>query len=158
MPPIPKPAPGLILRYGYLWLEELRSGRVDPSKDRPACILMQAAKQAADDLPLARSASIASGDVIIFPITTRPLRAGDLGVELLPDEKRLCRLDPEIPSWLVVSEFNADSWPNPDIALIPGTSRFAYGHASPGLMRRIAREVRRAQARGAILGVKRYEG
>lgn len=58
-------------------------------------------------------------------------------VERTPDEKRICRLDPGRRSWLVVTEFNADIWPNADMSLVPGTERFDYGMAPPGLPGRI---------------------
>ena len=152
---IPDPAPGLIFRYGYLWLEEFRKGQVDPSKDRPACIVMRVTQRGASSLEAMGEAAIAPGDVIIFPVTTRPPRAGAVGVELTADEKRLCRLDPGTRSWLIVSEFNADVWPNADLSLIPGTHRFDYGIAPPGLMRRIARTFAEGRQTRRIVGVKR---
>ena len=155
---VPDPVPGLIFRYGYLWLEEFRKQRTDPAKDRPACIAMQVVGSQNPNLPVAGSAALAPGDVIIFPITIQPPRFGDIAIELSADEKRLCRLDPASPSWLIVSEFNADSWPNPDLSLIPGTNEIAYGLASPGLMKRIARKFAEARQRGTVLGVKRFGG
>jgi hypothetical protein len=42
-------------------------------------------------------------------------------------------LDDE-PSWVVVSEYNIDEWPNAGLSSIPGTSDvFAYGFIPPGL-------------------------
>lgn len=153
---IPDPVPGLIFRYGYLWLEEFEKKRIDPSKDRPACILMRVVGKASPGLRTTGASAIAPGDVIIFPITTRRPPRNAVAVELSVDDKRLCRLDPEVPSWLVVSEFNADSWPNADISLVPGTNQFAYGFAPPGLMHRIRRSLAGAAHRKTVVGVKRY--
>ncbi len=105
---IPEPTPGLIFRYGYLWLEEYRKGRTDPSKDRPACIIARMAQHADHSLKIVDDVAVEPGDVIILPITTKPPGTGQISVELTADEKRLCRLNPDFPSWLIVSEFNAD--------------------------------------------------
>ena len=98
---------------------------------------------------------MAPGDVIALPITRRPRHSGDIAVELTADDKRACGLDPEEPSWVVVSEFNADIWPNGDLSLIPGTDRFEFGVAPPGLMRRIAQRFLEARGLQRQVGVKR---
>lgn len=38
----PEPEPGLVIRYGYLWLREHRQGREEGSKDRPGAIVLHA--------------------------------------------------------------------------------------------------------------------
>jgi hypothetical protein len=154
---IPEPVPGLIFRYGYLWLAEFRQGRTDPAKDRPACIVLRVADAA--DLGLhvagARAAPLGPGDVVILPITTQRPPTGQVAIELSPDEKRLCRLDPGVPSWVIVSEFNADIWPNADLSLVPETGEFFYGIARPGLLARIGRAFADARRTRRIIGVKR---
>jgi hypothetical protein len=151
---IPEPSPGLLFRYGYLWLEEYRNGRIDPSKDRPACIIARVT-HGRSSLKIVDDAAVAPGDVIILPITSRPPRVGTFVAELTPDEKQLCKLDPEYPSWVIVSEFNADTWPNADLRLIRGTDRFDYGMAQPGLLRRIGEKFSEARRANRVLGVKR---
>jgi hypothetical protein len=117
---IPEPVPGLIFRCGYLWLREFRQGRTDPTKDRPACIIIRVAEGADPGLHVtgARAARIQPGDIVILPITTQRPPPDQFAIELSPDEKRLCRLDPAAPSWVIVSEFNADIWPNADLSLV----------------------------------------
>jgi hypothetical protein len=76
-----------------------------------------------------------------------------LSIEMNLDDKRACGLDVRVPSWVIVSEFNLDVWPNADLSLVPGTDRFHYGVAPPGLMRRIARgflEARRLQLQSGL--------
>jgi hypothetical protein len=155
MAPIPAPLPGLIFRYGYLWLDEFRKRRTAPAKDRPACIVMQVATASDAKLQTMGPFNVQSGDVIILPITTRAPRPEDMAIELTANEKRLCRLDPEVPSWLIVSEFNADTWPSADMALVPGTNQFEYGFATPGLMRRVVGTFAKARQARRICGVKR---
>ena len=154
---IPDPVPGLIFRYGYLWLAEFRQGRVDPIKDRPACIVIRVADPADARLSVAgaQPAPLDPNDVVLLPIATRRPSADQLGVELSPEEKSLCRPDPAVRSWVIVSEFNADVWPNADLSLVPETGAFAYGVARPGLLARVGRAFAEARRSRRIVGVKR---
>jgi hypothetical protein len=70
-------------------------------------------------------------------------------------DKRACGLQPRVASWVIVSEFNVDIWPNADLSLIPGTDRFDYGTAPSGLMRRIARAFLDARRGKLQSGVRR---
>jgi len=38
--PFPEPVPGLLIRYGYLWMEEHRRGREEGVKDRPCAVIL----------------------------------------------------------------------------------------------------------------------
>jgi hypothetical protein len=152
---VPKPAPGLIFRYGYLWLAESQSGRIDSSKDRASCIIARVAEGGDVSLKISGGAKLEPGDVIVFPITRRPPASDVITVELTADDKRVCGLDPEEPSWVVVSEFNADTWPNADLSLVPGTDKFEYGMAPPGLLKRIGQKFIEARRLQRIIGVKR---
>lgn len=37
--PLPKPIPGLVIRYSYLWCSEYLEGREEGQKDRPCAIV-----------------------------------------------------------------------------------------------------------------------
>ena len=37
--PLPKPVPGLVVRYSYLWHREYLAGREEGQKDRPCAIV-----------------------------------------------------------------------------------------------------------------------
>ena len=153
---IREPVRGLIFRYGSLWLEEFRQGR-SAAKDRPACIVIRVGDDADTGLRVAggQAARLDPGDVVILPITTRRPSADQTGVELSPDETALCRLDPGVWSWVIVSEFNADIWSNADLSLVPETGAFAYGVARPGFLARIGRAFAEARRARPIVGVKR---
>jgi hypothetical protein len=151
---VPEPKPGLVFRYGYVWLDDYLRGHIDPGKDRPACILARIVDDAAT-LEAVKGLKPAAGDVLVLPITTSPPRTQDLSIEMNPDDKRACGLDARVRSWVVVSEFNLDVWPNADLSLIPGTNRFDYGVAPPGLMRRIARGFLEARRLARQSGVRR---
>ncbi len=154
MASIPEPTPGLIINYAYLWKSEHEQGRQDPTKDRPACIILQAPVD-----PVAYPSSdlqgLDPGDVILLPITTQPPDADTRYVELTSDDKKKCGLDPEYPSWVIVSEFNADQWPSPDLRTVPGSNKFEFGMATPGLQKRIAQEFEAAYDANLTKGLSR---
>jgi hypothetical protein len=94
----PDPKPGLVLRYDYLWSHEAAAGR-DQVKDRPICLVA-----ASDSLTKPRF-------VVLLPITHSPPDANTIGIEIPAKVKQALGLD-ELPSWIIVSEYNVDEWPN----------------------------------------------
>lgn len=134
--PFPSPEPGLVIRYDYLWHDERRAKR-EAGKDRPACLV------AASD------PSATPRFVVLLAIThTRPAR-GTIGVELPAPVRKALGLD-EAPSWIIVSEYNVDEWPNPGIQPLRGQPGvFAYGFVPPRLF---------AKARAAFLDLARVGG
>lgn len=121
---LPDPAPGLVVRYDYLWTHEAAAGR-DQGKDRPACLV------AASD------AAARPRFVVLLPIThTAP--AGDtVGIEIPQRVRQALGLD-EAPSWVIVSEYNVDEWPSAGLSPLPGRpGAFAYGFLPPGLFAEI---------------------
>lgn len=121
---LPDPAPGLVVRYDYLWTHEAAAGR-DQGKDRPACLV------AASD------AAARPRFVVLLPIAhTAP--AGDtVGMEIPHRVRQALGLD-EAPSWVIVSEHNVDEWPSAGLSPLPGRpGAFAYGFLPPGLFAEI---------------------
>jgi len=117
---IPAPSPGLVVRYDYLWSLEAAAGR-DQGKERPACLV------AASD------SSLRPRFVVILPITHSPPIGDTVAIEIPAKVRQSIGLDDE-PSWVVVSEYNVDEWPNAGLSPIPGKSDvFAYGFVPPGL-------------------------
>ena len=66
---LPRPVPGLVVRYSYLWLDEHRRGREEGVKDRPCAIVLGSAStipraspfsRANDGTPVQRKASATS--------------------------------------------------------------------------------------------------
>ena len=115
--PVPVPAPGLVIRYAYLWRHERRRGREAGVKDRP-CAIVTVVRQA-------RGAKV----VTVVPMTHRQPEDPTLAIALPSKLKRHLGLDPE-PSWIVVSEVNQFLWPGPDLRPISSANqaRFAYGY------------------------------
>jgi hypothetical protein len=117
---LPKPQPGLVVSYSYLWAREHNSGAEEGRKTRPCAII--AARQVIEGREV----------VTVVPIThSAPLSPAD-AVEIPPALKAHLGLD-DIPSWIVVTETNDFLWPGPDMRPLPGTSpaRFHYGMLPP---------------------------
>jgi hypothetical protein len=120
----PDPKPGLVLRYDYLWSHEAAAGR-DQGKDRPTCLVA-----ASDSLTKPRF-------VVLLPITHSPPDANTIGIEIPAKVKQALGLD-ELPSWIIVSEYNVDEWPNAGLSPLPGRPGvFSCGFIPPGLFAQI---------------------
>ncbi len=122
----PKPEPGLVIRYAYLWYEEAQAGREEGTKDRPCAIVL--------------AAEVAEGETVVTvaPVThTRPTEPG-VAVELPLATKRRLGLDDD-RSWIIVSETNRFVWPGPDLRPIQGRhdGAVAYGFLPPKLFGQI---------------------
>jgi hypothetical protein len=121
---LPKPEPGLVIRYDYLWLREQDAGR-SAAKERPACIVATI-----DDAVDPRL-------VLMLPITHSPPRGETVGVEIPATVARSLGLSDE-RSWTVISEANVDHWPNPGLAPVPKRhGAFAYSYLPPDLFETI---------------------
>jgi hypothetical protein len=117
---IPEPSPGLVIRYDYLWSREATAGRTQ-GKDRPACLV-----GASDSATKPRF-------VVLLPITHSPPIGDTVAIEIPAKVRRSIGLDDE-PSWVVVSEYNVDEWPNAGLSPVPGKPDvFAYGFIPPAL-------------------------
>ena len=111
---LPDPEPGLVFRYDYLWLRESRKGK-DASKERPAC------------LAVATDSAIEPRLVVILPITHSVPAGETIGIEIPVNIRRHLGLDDQ-RCWIIVSESNIDTWPNPGISPVRGkTGTFAHG-------------------------------
>jgi hypothetical protein len=114
--PLPRPAPGLVISYAYLWRHEHRRGQEEGVKARP-CAIVLATRRIGEDIV-----------VTVAPITHTPPHDPAAAVELPAKVKRHLRLDDE-PSWIMADEVNRFRWPGPDVRPVsrsePG--RFHYG-------------------------------
>ena len=99
---LPRPEPGLVIRYSYLWLNEHREGREEGVKDRPCAVILATRDQ--------------DGDIrtLVVPVTHSAPRRGEDALELPAILKRTLGLDAE-RTWVVVSESNFFTWPGPDL-------------------------------------------
>jgi hypothetical protein len=122
--PLPRPEPGLVIRYDYLWLRETASVRVS-GKERPACLVATLDQEADPQL------------VLILPITHWRPTGETTGIEVPPMVADHLGLD-AARSWIVISEANVDFWPNAGLAPIPGRRGvYAYGFLPPSFFAKV---------------------
>ncbi len=141
---LPRPEPGLVIPYGYLWRYEHRKGQEEGRKTRPCVIVLTAENQIDGSIR-----------VTAAPITHTLPESPDRGIEIPQSVKRILKLDDE-RSWVVLDEVNQFTWPGFDIRPVPGTkNRFSYGFIPPQLFDRIlGRILQRAKTR-AVAAIPR---
>lgn len=142
---VPRPLPGLVIHYSYLWNSQARSGLTEGTKDRP-CVIIAVGSEPSGDYR-----------VSVLPIThATPQHAGD-GVALpLPTKQRLGLDDQD--SWVVVTELNRFSWPGFDLRSIPNRPAWdcVYGFLPPKLFHQIKTRLM-ASVRDQRLAVSRRD-
>jgi len=143
---LPKPEPGLVIRYSYLWLREHRAGREDGSKDRPCAII------------LALHTDEDGEQVLVVPVTHSPPENPMAALELPPTVKRHLGLDTE-RSWVVLSESNLFNWPGPDLRRIADRddSSVAHGFLPPKFFAEMRRRFVALEAEARSRRVTRSE-
>jgi hypothetical protein len=145
--PLPKPEPGLVIRYAYLWLSEFRAGREEGVKDRPCAIVAAIQEEPGGE----RRA-------LVLPITHRKPSYLEWAIEIPPAVKRHLGLDGE-QSWIVLNESNEFTWPGPDLRMLPGGDEgsIAYGFLPPHLFAKIRKTFLAMVQEGSAHRVKRTE-
>ncbi len=98
----PEPAPGLVIRYSYLWAAEHQRGQEEGVKHRPCAVVLVTTRE--DDERV----------VTVLPISHAPPADPKLAVEIPAPVKRRLKLDDE-RSWVVLTEANRFIWPGPDL-------------------------------------------
>jgi hypothetical protein len=145
--PLPKPEPGLVIRYSYLWRREADDGEVAGRKDRPCAVVVAIERNPFGSI------------VYVVPIThSQPLEPSG-GIALSGAAKRRLALD-EAPSWVVTSEFNAFVWPGPDLRGIPDAEipgDFVYGSLPEAITEKVIAQLMANVRVGTIAVVKRTE-
>jgi hypothetical protein len=124
---LPKPVPGLVIRYSYLWHREHLEGRDEGQKDRPCAIIAAILTDEVGDIR-----------VLTLPINhTAPDKSAQ-AIEIPAKVKRHLGLD-DARSWVVLTEWNDFIWPGPDLRRLPNSddASVAYGMLPPSLFKMI---------------------
>lgn len=109
----PKPIPGLVIRYSYLWKREADQGQTQGGKYRPCVVVLCVEEVEGEQV------------VTVAPIThTRP-NDPQKAVELTAATRRRLGLDQE-KNWVMATEVNTFYWPGPDLAPTAAGS-YSYG-------------------------------
>lgn len=124
--PLPRPEPGLVICYEFLWSDEYDAGADQGEKKRP-CVIVLATRTENDQV-----------QVTVAPITHSEPRKGDEAIELPAKVKAHLGLDSE-RSWIVIDELNEFVWPGVDLHPVPGgrPGQFDYGFLPPVLYEKI---------------------
>jgi hypothetical protein len=114
--PLPRPEPGLVLSYAYLWRHEHNRGLEEGLKARPCAVVLAAQTQEGKTM------------VTVAPMTHRPPSDPTRAVLLPATVKRHLGLD-EQASWIIADEVNRFAWPGPDLRPVSrhDVDQFAYG-------------------------------
>jgi hypothetical protein len=125
--PLPELTAGLVVRYEYQWHRRAAAGADGADKDHPACVVATFRRQGRPE-----------DFVIYLPISHTPPAGDEEGIELPDDVKRKTGLDSR-RQWILVSEYNLDTWPA-DLRQIPYRQGvFHYGHLPPSMFRTVIR-------------------
>lgn len=118
---LPKPVPGLVIRYSFLWQSDHRAGRDEGRKDRP-CAIVAAVISGADE----------RRRVLVLPITHAPPRDESSAFEIPSRVRQHLKLGDE-RSWIVLTDWNGFVWPGPDLRRVGegGDGSIAYGMLPP---------------------------
>ena len=123
--PLPKPEPGLVLSYGYLWKWQDDMGGDTGEKNRPCVIVLAVENDDGDTV------------VMVVPVTSQQPRPDRASVEIPAKVQAHLGLDGK-RCWVVIDEVNKFIWPGPDLAQIPGQpGKFHYGFIPPKLYKKI---------------------
>jgi hypothetical protein len=143
---LPKPEPGLVIRYSYLWLREHRDGREEGAKDRPCAIILASRRHDGETR------------VLVVPVTHTPPEHSAAALELPLAVKRHLGLD-GARSWVILSESNVFDWPGPDLRRVGDRddSSVAYGFLPPRLFAALRRRFLALEAVARSLRVERAE-
>ena len=125
---LPKPAPGLVIHYNYLWQREAEAGRENGRYARPCAIVVVATKITPDGVA-----------VMVSPITHSPPTEADSAIELPAAVKRALGLDDQ-RSWLMTDEVNAFAWPGYDLDY-NRDGKIAYGVIPGALFARVKKRL-----------------
>jgi hypothetical protein len=143
---LPKPVPGLVIRYSYLWNDEHKKGQEEGVKDRPCAIVLMTKTE--EDVEV----------VTVLPVTHSPPADSDLAVEIPQATKMRLNLDAQT-SWIVLSEMNRFSWPGPDLrpAVRGDMATVAYGSLPAALFEQVKNKMLAAITSGKFSSVARSE-
>ncbi len=120
---LPKPEPGLVIHYEYLWRNERLAGAESGRKRRPCAVVLAVTMQDG------------RVEVTVAPLTHSAPRTPGEGVVVPPAVKRHLGLDSE-PSWVIVTDLNVFEWPGAELYKVPKSlGRFDCGYLPPALFR-----------------------
>jgi hypothetical protein len=128
--PLPRPEPGLVIHFDYLWRHEHEAGQEEGSKGRP-CLIVAVADDENGRL-----------EVVVAPVTRVAPVPPAAGVEIPPRVKHHLGLDDK-RSWVITTDLNVFLWPGVDIRPVPNApaGKYDYGFLPPRLFEQIRQRI-----------------
>jgi hypothetical protein len=123
---LPRPEPGLVIHYEYLWRHESGRGEESGAKRRPCAIIVAVTGETGEI------------ETVVAPITHLEPTPPSEGIEIPLRVKKYLGLD-EQRSWVIVTDLNVFHWPGIDIYPVPRSppGTFEYGPLPPKLFDQI---------------------
>jgi hypothetical protein len=123
---LPIPKPGLVIRYSFLWSNEIAKGAAESATDRPCAIVVAVRRDPNGEI-----------DTVVAPITHRPPEDPTASIEIPAATCESLGLDSG-RHWLRLDELNRFAWPGFDLRPIPAKpGRYDYGMLPPGLFQQL---------------------
>lgn len=143
------PAPGLVIKYDFLWKEDKDAGHEDGLKDRPCAIILTS-----------REREDGSREIVLCPITHSPPSEAEGGVKIPHAVSRHLGLDDD-QSWIKTHQVNTLRWekgrlPHGVTPVAPG--EWAYGNLPQSLARQAFEQVRARSRMHTLQSVDRGGG
>jgi hypothetical protein len=128
--PLPRPEPGLVIHYEYLWRHEHERQEERGSKRRPCAIVVAVA---------------GTTETVVAPITHREPTPPSEGIEIPRRVKESLGLDSQ-RSWIIITDLNVFIWPGIDVYPVPNSppGTFEYGYLPPRLFDMIRSKIEAA--------------
>ena len=133
--PLPKPEPGLIIGYGFLFREDEEAGRENVDRPHPCAVIL-----VAEDAPGRRVSLLA-----ISHSPPSPSQAGH-HMKLRPAECRQMGLD-SADHWINLRDINSFDWPGYDLAPISPDKSFVFGRMNKPTFTRLVEALKECAGR-----------
>jgi hypothetical protein len=122
----PDPAPGLVIRYSFLWKEDYEKGKYEASKERPCAVVLAA-----------KVKDTTAIQVVVVPITHSEPDDQSASLEMPAAVAKALGLD-NGRHWLRLTQLNRFIWPGYDLRPRPDDSgRVDYGFIPENLFNQI---------------------
>jgi len=135
---LPKPRPGLVIGYDFLYREQANAGMENPGKPHPAAIIIVASKDV-------------QTRVSLIAISHSPPSPSEIGhyLKLTPVECREMGLDSK-DHWVNLRDFNSFDWPGYDLSRSAPGGSYVYGTMSKPTFIRIVEALKACAGRHSI--------
>jgi hypothetical protein len=130
--PLPRPQPGLVICYEFLWSHEHEAGATQGEKKRPCVVVLAVEDRMGQTI------------VTVAPVTHSEPEKPEYGIEMPRRVKAHLGLN-EDRSWVITTDLNEFAWPGEHIFPVPGgrVDRYEYGFIPQALLTQITETIDR---------------